>query len=98
MALLLLAAAMVTAGTITPGETRQAVGTVSAVDLAAAAVVVEAPIEAGTLTVGVTMKKGAPVTRKGSAISLSDIKVGDKVTLTYTREGDRLVGLDIKAR
>ncbi len=73
-------------------------GTVSAVDLTAAAVVVEAPIEAGMLTVGVTMKKGAAITRKGSAIGLNDIKVGDKVTLTYTREGDRLVGLDIKAR
>lgn len=98
MALLLLAAAVATAGTITPGETRQAVGTVSAVDLASSSVVVEAPIEAGLLTVGVTMKKDATVTRKGAAIRLADIKVGDKVTLTYTREGDRLIGVDIRAR
>ncbi|UCG39473.1 MAG: hypothetical protein JSV00_04420 [bacterium] len=97
-AVALLLAAVAAAGTIAPGETRQAVGTISAVEPAAGAVVVEAPVEAGMLTVGVTMDKGASISRKGAAIGLGDLKVGEKVTLTYTRQGDRLVGLEIRAR
>ncbi len=97
-AIVLLVVATAAAGTITPGETRRAVGTISAVEPASGSLVVEAPIEAGMLTVGVTMDKGASISRKGAVIGLADLKVGEKVTLTYTRQGDRLIGLEVKAR
>jgi hypothetical protein len=96
--LLSLALISTAAATIEPGEVRTAVGRVSAVDVQAQALVVEAPVEDGSLTVGVTMKKGAPVTKDGRAAVLEDLKPGDWVTLKYTREGDRLVGLEVRTR
>ena len=86
------------ARTIAPGETWTMAGTISALEAASGTLVVEAPIESGSLTVGVTMEKGAPITRKGIAIGLADLKVGEKVTLTYTRRGDQLIGLRVRAR
>jgi hypothetical protein len=96
--LLSLALISTAAATIEPGEIRTAVGKVSAVDIKAGALVVEAPVEGGTLTVGVTMKGGAPVMRDGRAGSLGDLNPGDWVTLKYTREGDRLIGLEVRGR
>jgi hypothetical protein len=92
-----LMAVVVQAGTILPGETRTAIGRVGAVDIREAALVVDAPIEAGMLTVGVTMKPGAVISRNGKAIKLGDLKPGEKVTLIYTRKDDQLIGLEVKA-
>ncbi len=96
---LVLVVAVSAAGkTIQPGEVRTATGTVSAVDVNSSAVVVEAPTAKGMLTVGVTMGKDGTVTRKGKKVGLPDLKVGEKVTIKYTRDGDMLVGLEVRAR
>lgn len=97
-ALVLLVAVSTAAKTIQPGEVRTAMGTVSAVDVQSSALVVEAPTAKGTLTVGVTMNKDATVTRKGKHVNLGDLQVGEKVTIRYTRDGDMLVGLEVRAR
>ena len=96
--LVLLMAVSVAGKTIQPGEVRTAVGTVSAVDVQHSALVVETPTAKGDLTIGVTMKKDAPVTRKGKNVGLGDIKVGENVTIKYGREADMLVGLEVHAR
>lgn len=96
--LVLLMAVSVAGKTIQPGEVRTAVGTVSAVDLEHSALVVKAPTAKGDITIGVTMKKDAPVMRKGTNVSLRDLKVGEKVTIKYGRDDDVLVGLEVRAR
>lgn len=96
--LVLFMAVSVTGKTIQPGEVRTAVGTVSAVDAQQSALVVETPTAKGDLTIGVTLKKDVPVTRKGKNVSLGDLKVGEEVTVKYGREGDTLVGLEVRAR
>ena len=96
--LVLLMAASVAGKTIQPGEVRTAVGTVSAVDIQHSALVVETHTAKGELTIGVTMKEGAPVLRKGKNVSLGDLKVGEKVTVKYGRDDDMLVGLEVHAR
>jgi hypothetical protein len=96
--LVLLLAVSVAGETIRPGEVRTAVGTVSAVDIQSSALVVETPTAKGDLTVGVTMKKDAPILRKGKNVGLRDLKVGETVTVKYGRDGDMLVGLEVRAR
>ena len=96
--LVLLMAVSIAGKTIQPGEVRTAVGTVSAVDVPHSALVVETPTARGDLTIGVTMKKDAPVTRKGKNVNLGDLKVGETVTVQYGREADMLVGLEVHAR
>jgi len=96
--LVLLLAVSVAGETIRPGEIRTAVGTVSAVDIQSSALVVETPTAKGDLTVGVTMKKDAPIMRKGKNVGLRDLKVGETVTVKYGRDGDMLVGLEVRAR
>lgn len=96
--LVLLLAVSVAGETIQPGEVRTAVGTVSAVDIQSSALVVETPTAKGDLTVGVTMKKDGPVLRKGKNVGLRDLKVGETVTVKYGRDGDMLVGLEVRAR
>jgi hypothetical protein len=96
--LVLLLAVSVAGETIRPGEVRTAVGTVSAVDIQSSALVVETPTAKGDLTVGVTMKKDAPIMRKGKNVGLRDLKVGETVTVKYGRDGDMLVGLEVRAR
>ena len=96
--LLMLAMISTAAANIEPGESRIAVGKVGAVDLQASALVVGAPVEGGMLTVGVTMKEGASVTRDGRATGFEDLRPGDWVKLKYTREGDRLIGLEVHSK
>ena len=96
--LVLLLAVSLAGKTIQPGEVRTAVGTLSAVDIQSSALVVETPTAKGDLTVGVTMKKDAPVLRKGKNVGLRDLKVGETVTVRYGRDGDMLVGLEVRAR
>ena len=96
--LVLLIAVSVAGKTIEPGEIRTAVGTVSAIDVEQSALVVEAPTAKGDLTIGMTMKKDAPVMRRGKKVSLRDLKVGEKVTVRYGREDNMLVGLEVRAR
>ena len=98
LAAVLMCAIPAVAGTITEGETRSVVGDISAIDRAAPSLVVEAPIESGMLTVGVTVSSATVVTRAGAKIGLSDLRTGERVTLTYTRKGNQLIGLEVKAR
>lgn len=42
------------------------------------------------------MKKVAPVMGKGKNVSIQDLKVGEKVTIKYGRDGDMLVGLEVR--
>lgn len=79
--------------TIAPGQIRVVEGTVSAVDIAHRAVVVAAPTPKGELTVGVTLAAGVEPARSGKPISLSDVAVGERAVLRYSREDGRLVGL-----
>lgn len=84
--------------TIAPGQVRVVQGKVAAVDVPHRAVVVDVAVPAGTLTVGVTLAPSVePMGPKG-ALPLSDIQVGQPAVLRYTRENDRLVGLDLTVR
>ena len=62
------------ASTIQSGEVRTVTGKVSAVDVGARALVMKAPTAKGMLTVGVTMKEGAPVTKDARKVALDDLK------------------------
>ncbi len=84
--------------TIAPGEVRVVVGKISAVDVAYRAVVVEVPTPKGDLTVGVTLADTVTPRVDGQPIALSDISVGQTARLKYTREDDRLIGLDLVVR
>lgn len=86
------------ASTIQTGEVRTVTGKVSAVDAGAGVLVMEAPTAKGMLTVGVTMKEGAPITKDKRKVTLDDLKVDETVTLKYTRENGRLIGLAVRAR
>ncbi len=86
------------ASTIRPGEVRMATGKVVAIDWDASSLVMESPTGKGMLTVGVTMKKGALIRKNKRAVGLADLKEDEPVTLKYTRDNDRLIGLEIAAR
>lgn len=81
------------ASTISPGEERVVHGTVSAVDVAHRAVVVEVPIASGDLTVGVTLDSSVTPQGPSGPVSLSEVQPGAPAMLRYTRRDDRLVGL-----
>lgn len=81
-----------TARTIAPGEVRVVKGKVTAVEVEHNALVVDAKIAKGVLTVGVTVDARTAFS-KGK--SLGDIKVGDTVTLKYTREDGQLIAKSI---
>jgi hypothetical protein len=85
------------ASTIKPGEVRIATGKVSAIDPGSNALVMESPTSKGMMAIGVTMKEGAPIMEKSRAIRLGDLKAGETVTLRYTRENGRLIGMSLKA-
>ncbi|MEW6488146.1 MAG: hypothetical protein AB1578_09570 [Thermodesulfobacteriota bacterium] len=86
------------AETIAPGQVRVVEGTVASVDVAHRAVVVAAPTPKGELTVGVTLAAGVEPARNGSTIPLSDVAVGERAVLRYSREDGRLVGLALTVR
>lgn len=86
----------VSADTIAPAQVRVVEGTVSAVDVMHRAVVLDVPTSAGELTVGVTLAPDAEIYRGAHAGSLQEVSVGERASLRYTREGDRLVGLRLK--
>ena len=97
LALVLVIPVSAIGATIKEGMVRTETGKVSAIDAKAPAIVVDAPLGKKVLTIGVTMKKDAHITRKGKAVGLGDLKVGEKVSIKYTREDDRLVGLAVNA-
>ena len=86
------------AGTIAPGETRVAEGTITAVDVAYRTIVIDVPSGEGPLTVGVTLAPSVKPKADGQTISLSDVVVGERAVLTYTREDGKLVGTDVRIR
>lgn len=86
------------ASTIQSGEVRTVTGKVSAVDVGARALVMKAPTAKGKLTVGVTLKEDAPITKDKRKVALDDLKMDETVTLRYTRENGRLIGLAVRAR
>ncbi len=96
--LLTLGALPALAATIGDGATRTVTGTVAATEAASGGLVVTLESDKGPLVVGVTLAVGATVTRDGKPIGLSDLSAGEKVTLTYTRRGDRLLGTSVKAK
>lgn len=93
-ALILSSPAPGTAATIAPGQTRTIVGPVSAVDLQGRGLVLEIPTRKGNLTVGVTVTESTKFAR---GMSLENLKVGEKIRLTYTltADTDRLVALSV---
>lgn len=80
------------AETIAPGQTRVAVGKLVAVSPAHGSVVVEMPTDKGPLIVGVTLNEGVKPSLNGKPAALKDLPTGLNARLTYTREGDRLLG------
>ncbi|MDW7710985.1 MAG: hypothetical protein SCH98_10950 [Deferrisomatales bacterium] len=95
---LILAPVAVWAQTIAPGETRVVHGKIAAVDVAQRAVVVNAPLAAGDLIVGVTLGEGVEPQLAGKAVSLGEVAVGDRAVLQYTREDGKLVGQSLTLR
>ncbi len=95
---LILAVSVAMAATIQPGEVRVVEGRISAVDVAYRAVVVEVPTPKGELTVGVTLDEAVRPRVDGRFVALSDLSVGERARLTYTRRDDRLVGLELVVR
>jgi hypothetical protein len=95
-----LAALPVSAGadTIAPGEMRVVEGKVMAVDVAYRTVVVDVPTAKGELTVGVTLASSVEPRVDGQTIPLSDVAVGERAMLKYTRENGSLVGLEMRVR
>lgn len=81
-----------TARTIAPGEVRVVRGTVTAVDVEHNALVIDAKVAKGILTVGVTVDAR---TAFSEGKSLGNMKVGDTVTLKYGREDSRLIAKSI---
>lgn len=72
-------------------------GKVTAVDAEAGALVMEAVIGKGTLTVGVAVEKETEITA-APGNSLKDIKAGDTVRLRYLRTEDRLIAKAIEVQ
>ncbi len=95
---LVLAASAATAATIQPGEVRVVEGRISAIDVAYRTVVVEVPTPKGDLTVGVTLDETVRPRVDGRTVALSELSVGERARLKYTRRDDRLVGLDLVVR
>ena len=88
----------VIADTIAPGEIRVVEGTVTAVDVAYRAMVIDVPTNKGPLTVGVTLAASVEPKVDGRTISLSDVAIGERSVVRYTRENGHLVGLDVRVR
>ena len=94
---LFLSATLGVSATIAPGEVRTAQGSLAGVDVANRSVVIEVP-GSKAFVVGVTLKEGVTPTSDGKPVSLSDLPVGKNALLKYTREGDRLVGMELKIK
>ncbi|MBE0617711.1 MAG: hypothetical protein IH608_07280 [Proteobacteria bacterium] len=84
--------------TIAPGQVRTVEGEVAAVDVAHRVVVVEAPSPKGDLTVGVTLEAGVEATLGGKPVTLSDVAIGDRAVLRYTRRDGVLLGQALTLR
>ncbi len=95
--LLALSAPPALAATIEDGATRTVTGTVAATESRSGGLVVDLPGPKGTLVVAVTLAVGAEITRDGKPVELTELAAGDKVKLTYTRKGDRLLGTSVRA-
>ncbi len=94
----ILAFSVATAATIQPGEVRVVEGRISAIDVAYRAVVVEVPTPKGDLTVGVTLEESVRPRVDGRTVALSELSVGERARLKYTRRDGRLIGLDLVVR
>lgn len=95
---LLLTAAAGPAATLPAGEARVAEGSVSAVDVAHRAVVIEVPTPKGDLTVGVTLEDEVVPRAGGATVPLENIRIGEKARLKYRRTDGRLVGLELELK
>ena len=78
-------------GAIAKEAVRDMVGKVVAVVPGSRTIVMEAPVGKTVMTVGAEVPDRATITSGKETMSLSDIKVGDKIRLKWVREEDKLV-------
>lgn len=72
-----------TTTTTTTAKIEKAIGAISSVDAAGASLVVKTKSKSDTFAVPATAK----ITSHGKAITFNDLKVGEKVEVTYTAQG-----------
>lgn len=78
------------------GRMSKATGTVAAVTMASKTIVVEAELGGKkNWTIGAEVTGKTKLQADGENITLGDIKVGDKVSITWTRLEDKLVANSI---
>lgn len=82
--------------TIKPGESREISGALTSVDVAGRAVVVTSALNKNEYRVGVTVPEKAMVRYKGKETELEKLPVGNRTRLLYTREGDRLLAVELE--
>ncbi len=89
---------LASAETIAEGQTRTVQGKLTAIDVVHRSVLLEVSTPKEALTVGVTLKDSVEPTLNGKPAALPDLQAGEKATLTYTRTGDQLIGLNLKVK
>ena len=70
----------------TTAKIEKAIGAISSVDTAGASLVVKTKSKSDTFAVPATAK----ITSHGKAITFNDLKVGEKVEVTYTAQGSTM--------
>ncbi len=86
MILAIVMASLVSIGTVwAQGQRWGDTGTVSAVTLLSQTIVVEIPRDGDSLTVGAEVLPDAVLKAEGRLIDLSDIQVGDRVHIEWSR-------------
>jgi hypothetical protein len=75
-----------TTTTTTMAKTEKAIGAISSLDAAGASLVVKTKSKSDTFAVPATAK----ITSHGKAITFNDLKVGEKVEVTYTAQGSTM--------
>ena len=75
-----------TTTTTTTAKIEKAIGAISSVDTAGASLVVKTKSKSDTFSVPATAK----ITSHGKAITFNDLKVGEKVEVTYTAQGSTM--------
>lgn len=78
--------AIKTTTTTTVAKTEKAIGAISSVDAAGSSLVVKTKSKTDTFDVPASAK----ITSHGKAIAFSDLKVGEKVEVTYTAQGSTM--------
>jgi len=72
--------------TTTTAKIEKAIGAISSVDTAGASLVVKTKSKSDTFAVPATAK----ITSHGKAITFNDLKVGEKVEVTYSAQGSTM--------